>query len=243
MKNLLLSLFLLLSTISIAQPDDDVKYFTDAEVKHSRFSMALIVNPNYTDRRLINDEIPSGGGYDLKDTKASGSFQLNYNLDMFYAIGGALKIGVGFGRASAHYEVDEVNYYENRANNDTVKAGLAVDVSMYTVPIKLNFSTAVSDLWDLEVVPGLELNFVDKYKQVISPIGESNISTDRSDDVQSLNYSVNISLGGTYHLSDAWGVVVRGKAGYMLNPLIEQNNFPRETTYNFGLNLGLSYKF
>lgn len=245
MKNRILSLLLLVSGMAIAQPgDDDIEYFTDSKVKHSRFSAALILNPNYTDRRIINDELPpSGGGYDLIDTKAKGSFQLNYNAEFFYAIGGSFKVGMGFGRAAASYEVDEIRYYDNRPNNDTVKASLAVDVSMFTVPIKLNFNTRVSDLWSLEVVPALELNFVDKYNQVVTPVGESAISSDLSSRVQSLNYTVNLSLGGTYHLSEAWGIVVRGKGGYMLNAIIEEVDFPRETTFNFGVNLGLSYQF
>lgn len=241
--NLLLILFCL-SIAAYAQPDkdDDVVYFTDAQVNRSRFKVAAIVNPNYTDRRLINDEFPSGGGYDLQNTDASGSFQLNYNVDLFYALGSSLHVGIGLGRSGASYEVDEVIFYQNRVANDTVFAKLAVDVGMITVPIKFNFNTSVTDLWDLEIVPAVELNFFDSYNQVITPLGEASVTTDLSDKVQTLNYSASLSLGGTYRLTDSWGLIMRANVRYLLKPIIEETNFPRETIYNFGANIGLSYK-
>ncbi len=65
---------------------DNIDYYTDSQIKHSRFSLVFNLNPNYTDRRLINDEIPSGGTFDLLDEKSDGSFQLNCNLSLFYVV-------------------------------------------------------------------------------------------------------------------------------------------------------------
>lgn len=244
-KKISLLALLMLSSIAYAQPgdDDDVVYFTDSEVSHSRFSAAFILNPNYTDRRLINDEIPSGigGGYDLPNADADGSFQLNYNVDVFYAIGSSFDIGVGFGRSSSYYEVDNIRFYKDRL--DTVNARLAVKTGMYTVPIKLNFNTSVTDLWDLEVVPGVELNFFNVYDQTITPDGEQDVFSDLSSNTSSFNYSVNLSLGGTYKLTDSWGLIIRGNVRYLLKPIIEESDFPRETIYNFGANIGLKYDF
>lgn len=241
-KKISLIALLMLGLIAKAQPgDDDIIYFTDSKVKHSRFSIALLTNPNYTDRRLINGEIPSGGGYDLPNEDAKGAFQLNYNLDLFYAIGQSFDIGIGFGRSTAYYEVENISYYQNRA--DTVNANLAVKTGMYTVPIKLNFNTTVTDLWDLEVVPGVELNFFNVYDQMITPDGEEEVYSDLSSNTTAFNYSVNLSLGGTYKLTDSWGLVIRGNVRYLLKPIIEESNFPRETIYNFGSNIGLKYDF
>lgn len=241
-KKISLIAMLMLNALAYAQPgDDDVIYFTDSKVKHSRFSAALLLNPNYTSRRLINDEIPSGGGFDLPTEEANGAFQLNYNLDVFYSIGPSFDVGIGFGRSSAYFEVNDVSYYQNRL--DTVNADLSVRTRMYTVPIKFNFNTTVTDLWDLEVVPGVELNFFDVYDQTFSPDGEEDVYSDLSSMVESFNYSVNLSLGGTYKLSDNWGLVIRGNVRYLLKPIIEESNFPRETIYNFGANIGLKYDF
>jgi hypothetical protein len=242
MKKWLFGIFSLYSALAFAQPgDDDIEYFTDADITRSRFSAAILFNPNYTNRRLINDEVPSGGGYDLINENADGSFQLNYNAEVFYALGSAFDIGVGFGRTTADYSVNRVQYYENR--NDTVNAKLEVAISMYTIPLKLNFNTRVNDLWALEVVPAVEFNIMDEYDQRITPNGESTVSSDLSSEKQPLNYTVSLSLGGTYYLTESWGVVIRANGRYMLNPIIEKTNFPRETTYSFGANIGLRYKF
>lgn len=228
--------------MAYAQPgDDDVVYFTDSKVKHSRFSTAFILNPNFTNRRLINDEIPTGGGFDLPTSDAKGAFQLNYNLDLFYSIGPSFDVGIGFGRSTALFEVENISYYQDRL--DTVNADLSVRTGMYTVPIKLNFNSTVTDLWDLEVVPGVELNFFDVYDQTITPDGEEADFRDLSSKTVGFNYSVNLSLGGTYKLSDSWGLVIRGNVRYLLRPIIEESNFPRETIYNFGTNIGLKYIF
>jgi hypothetical protein len=114
---------------------------------------------------------------------------------------------------------------------------------MYTIPLKLNFNTRVNDLWALEVVPAVEFNIMDEYDQRITPNGESTVSSDLSSEKQPLNYTVSLSLGGTYYLTESWGVVIRANGRYMLNPIIEKTNFPRETTYSFGANIGLRYKF
>lgn len=233
----------MISAVCYAQPggDEEIVYFTDSKVKHSRFSAALLLNPNYTNRRLINDEIPLGGGFDLPTEDAKGGFQLNYNLDLFYSIGESFDIGVGFGRSTAFFEVNDISYYQDR--QDTVNADLSIKTGMYTVPIKLNFNTTVTDLWDLEVVPGVELGFFNVYEQTITPDGEAAVLQDLSSNTLGINYSVNLSLGGTYKLSDSWGLVIRGNVRYLLRPIIEEPNYPRETIYNFGTNIGLKYIF
>ncbi|MGB0176187.1 MAG: hypothetical protein ACPF9D_03410, partial [Owenweeksia sp.] len=147
MKNYLLMVALFVSAVAFAQPDDDVRYYTDSQVKHSRWSIALNLYPNYTDRRLINNEVPAGGGFDLPNDEAMGNFQFNYGLDFFYSLGSSFDVGLGFGRAAGNYTVDNVRLYQGRA--DTVLAKMEVGVSMYTVPLKLNFNTAITDILDL----------------------------------------------------------------------------------------------
>ncbi|HBF19379.1 MAG: hypothetical protein CMI36_14050 [Owenweeksia sp.] len=228
--------------MAFAQPgDDDVEYYTDSRVKHSRWSIAANLYPNYTDRRLINNEVPSGGGFNLPNEDAQGAFQLNYGLDFFYSIGSAFDVGIGIGRAAGNFSVDNVMLYQGRT--DTTLAKMEVGVSMYTVPLKLNFNTAITDILDLEVVPTVELNFVDKYDQTFTPRNENSFTNNLKDRTQSTNWSVGIGLGGTFNVTEEWGVIVRGNIKYMLNPLIEADNFPRETLISYGAVVGLKYKF
>lgn len=242
MKKTLFLVFALCSCWAYGQDDDEIVYFTDSKVKNSRFSIALGFNPNFTDRRLINDEVPSGGGFDMPNEDATGAFRVNGALDIYYSVGSALDVGVGFGYASGKYQVDNVMLYEGRT--DTILANMDVTTTMYTLPIRLNFNTSVSDLWDLEVVPMLELNFINKYEAIFKPVaGGSDIVFDRSDEVRSINYSVGLGLGGTYKLNENWGINTRASLKYMLNPIIEKTDFPRETLFGIGADIGIKYSF
>ncbi len=242
MRKIVILLLLLSGTVIFGQKNGDIDYYTDSEVTRSRFSLALILNPNYTDRRLINDEVPSGGGFDLPNENADGSIRLNYNLDLFYAIGSAFDIGIGFGYATASYSIDNVTFYQDRP--DTLQTDLKVGVSMFTVPIKFNFNTTMTDVFDLEVVPVVELVFVNDYEERFSPLNNgSDITLNFGSSARSINYMVGLGLGGTFRIADKWGLIVRGNAKYMLNSIIELDNFPRETLYSFGMDLGLKYSF
>lgn len=246
MKKLLTLLIGLSAMAAWAQPDDIV-YYEDSKVKNSRFSLALVANPNYTDRRLINDEIPAGAGFDLVDNKAKGGFAFNYNLDLFYSIGSSLDIGLGIGRANATFEVENASVYNtpqfDLGVSDTMLVNATTDVEMYTVPIKLNFNTSISDIFDLEVIPTVTLVFVDSYKTTFKATNVPDFTKDFTDQTNDLNYTVGISLGGTYNFADRWGFFVRFNARYLLKPLIEADNYPRETLYSFGSNLGLKFRF
>jgi len=66
---------------------------------------------------------------------------------------------------------------------------------------------------------------------------------DFTDLTRDLNYQVGIDLGGTYYFTDQLGLFVHFNARYMINNMLERDNFPRETIYSFGSNLGLKYSF
>ncbi len=246
MKKLLMVLLGLMSFGLMAQPDDDdddVIFYEDSQVNHSRIMLALNLDPNFTDRRLINSEIPTGGDFTLSSANAKGSFQLNYGVDVFFRVGSSLAVGLGVGRASSTYSVDNALYHGSSGLDSTL-VNIESKVGMYTLPIKLNFSTALSDVFDLEVVPQVQMNFLSDYENSIIPLNGGNIITqDRSDETQNITFSVGLGLGGTFKLSDNWGLFVRGEVKYMLSPMIDQRGYPRETLLSGGLNLGLKYSF
>ncbi len=244
MKKQMIALVLLgCCTLGYGQKDKrDIDYYSDSEVKESRFSIAALLLPNYTDRRLINDEVPSGGGLDLVNEDAMGSFALNYHLDLIYSVGSALDLSIGFGYMSTTYSFENAAYYFNR--NDTLTVNASTDVGLYTVPFKLNFNTSISDAFDLEVVPSVELAFINAYQTTYDPQnGGESFTVVYDERTNNINYLVGISLGGTFNLTENWGLIFRGNIKYMLNSLIEESNFPRETLYSFGINTGLRYRF
>ena len=115
---------------------------------------------------------------------------------------------------------------------------------MISIPLKVNFNTSISEVFSLEVIPMVEMNFLDSYVASIDYRDGSVRDTilNKSDDLRAFNWTVGLSLGGTYWFSDNWGVFVRASAKYMLNDMIAQD-WPRETLINFGGNLGLQVKF
>lgn len=246
---------LLISNALWAQPEDEIVYYTDSKVNNSRFNLALNVDPYFTDMRLINSDAENSLVNTFDDQlQASGDFRLNYGLDLFYEIGPSFHIGIGFGRSYGAYTWDQV-----LLDTNGLYASNAVEVAMYTVPIKVNFTTQISEVFSLEVVPTVEMNFLNRYSARFEYGGVANAPADSSfnlnDRLQDLNWSVGIALGGTYWFSDSFGFFVRGSIKYMLNDIIGTRNnlawpqatlieqWPRETLINFGGNLGLRVKF
>ncbi len=235
-------------SLSAQKKKDDIVYYDDAKVKNSKFGVALITNPNFSDRRLINNEIPVGGDFTLSNTKAIGSLQINYGIDIIYSLGSALDLSIGFGHGGINYKVENVimnDYNPQTGDTTTFRANFTNSARWYTIPFKFNFNTSVNDIWDLEVVPAIQINLPYDYTSEVEPINSimEKYTYDGTNDLNSPTYTVGLSLGGTYKFADNWGFIIRGNVSYMLNALIEQEGYPRETTLSFGLDLGLKYSF
>ncbi len=251
MKNwittLLCSFLLMLSFSASSQDDDEIVYFEDSRVKNSRMSLSLYGNPTYTDRRLLNDEIPFGGGYELATEDAEGAFQFNYGAQIFFSISSSLDVGTGFGFERASFTTRNAEFYldENNQVDTSLRqiVDVRTDVSMKVVPIMLNFNTSISETFDLEVIPTVSLTFIDSYETEFTTASGEKFSRDFSDDLLDLNYQVGIGLGGTYYLSEQWGFFLRFNARYLLNNMLQRDDFPRETIYSFGSNLGFKFSF
>jgi len=244
MKKLFFLAALLVMVLPLSsQGNEDIVYFEDSDVRQSRMSLALPANPNFTNRNLINDEIPEGGGFDLLVAETQGSFAFNYNLDVFYTLSSALDIGVGFGRANAAYTVSEVLVYESDSfvysPADTINFRAELSTNMWMLPIKLNFNTSISDIFDLEVIPAVSLIFPEKYSMSLTAPGMEAVDLDLSDFLRNLNWRVGISLGGTWYFAGNWGFFLRANANYLLNTMIEREGYPRETLYSFGADIGV----
>jgi hypothetical protein len=246
MKKIALLVGFLTPFLSWAQPEDDIVYYTDSKVNNSRFALAANFNPMWTDLRIIDDNVGlGGGGFNVDEDLAEGTLQFNYHLDLIFKLNASFEISVGFGQAFGGYNLESTTYFGSETGGDTIIASDEVAVSMFTVPVKINFNSSISDVFDLEVVPTIELNFIDQYRATFTPLdGAPAFTEDFTDDTQSINYSVGIALGGTYWFADKWGVFVRGGVKYMLNQMVvDIPDFPRETLLNYGGNVGLRYNF
>lgn len=222
---------------------EETIYYTDSYVRNSRFAIALNANPAFTDLRLINDDLGLGTDFDLSEDNAQGTWQLNYHADLIFELSETFDISVGLGRAFGEYRLGDVLFYQGRS--DSITVDYRADVSMTTIPIKINFNSSISEVFDLEVVPSVELNFIDNYNSLFIPEDPASESFERdySEFIQEFNYSVGIHVGGTFWIADRWGLFVRGGIKYMLNQIITRDNFPRETLLNVGANTGVRFNF
>jgi hypothetical protein len=240
MKNIASLVLILCGLLAWAQPDDEIVYYTDSDVKDSRFGIALNFNPYFTDLRLINDDAESSQFTSFSEVNSSGTFQLDYQLDLFYELNNSFQIGIGVARAFGGYTINQVQV---PIDSFSVTADDEVRLSMWSIPIKINFSTSISDVFDLEVLPSFEINFLDSYQASLDFADPSIPDTVlRPQNLRDVNYSVGIALGGTYWFADQWGVFVRGSIRYMLNDMVE-SDWPRETLINFGANTGVRFRF
>jgi hypothetical protein len=248
MKKLFTLFLIALCLGAIAQPDDEIVYFTDSEVNDSRFALALNLNPYYTDIRLINDDATTSQLSTFSDEfEATGAFVFDYGMDLFYEIGTSFHVGIGIARSHCAYTWNDIAFDTTMPN---ILADNKVEVSMITVPIKVNFTTRLSDVFSLEVVPMVELNFLDSYSASLTYNGAAGAPADSTfnlnDRLKDVNWSVGIALGGTYWLTNEWGVFVRGSVRYLLNDMVQSSadfDWPRETLLNFGLNTGVRVRF
>lgn len=244
MKKALFLLLWLPATWALAQKDDknEIVYYTDSDVRDFRLGVALNANPMNTDLRLINDDLGEGGTFKATTDVADGTWKVNYHLDLIYELNSTFDLSVGFGYAYGGYTLQNINYFGEGI--DTLAGDYRVGVGMYTIPIKINFNSSISEVFDLEVVPMVELNFINRYQgsfllanQTTQPLG------DVSDKLQKTNYSVGIMVGGQYWVTDDFGFFARGGIKYMLNQMVDSDAFPRETLLNLGANVGVRYNF
>jgi len=222
---------------------DKIEYFTDSQIKRSRFSIALNAQPAFINRRIINNEFNGGGGVDLGDDDAQGAFKFNYGVDFFYKLSSSFAIGLGYGFMQAEYDIDELLFSFERP--DTLRASQNVNITTHNIPLKINFSTQLTDIFWLEIVPNLELNFMTRYESEFRPKDGSLPSFSENFDgrTNEVNASAGIGLGGKFYVSERWDFFIRADLKYMLNELLLIEGFPRESLVGYGSTLGFRYNF
>lgn len=220
---------------------EETVYYTDSRVKDSRFDIALNANPTYSTMRLINDDGSGSIFESFSEVDVRGGFVLDYGLDLFYELAPSFQIGLGFARNDGIYTLEGINTV---GFGDTLGSEYRARVGMYSLPLKINFRSSISETFDLEVVPMLQLNFLQSYEAGFAFANGARPDTTLvlDDQLRNTNFTVGLALGGTFWLGDNWGLFTRFSINYMLNNPIEEN-WPRETLLSIGGNLGVRYRF
>ncbi|MFN3951340.1 MAG: hypothetical protein ACK4KT_02940 [Thermaurantimonas sp.] len=114
------------------------------------------------------------------------------------------------------------------------------------VPIQFSFRGSITEVFDLEFIPLIQLNFLRNYrgKAFDKQTGAELIQFDITEQAEKFNITVGVSLSGNFRLIEEFSVFVRPFFHYMLNPMFENSeNFPRERYFSAGLTVGLRYYF
>jgi hypothetical protein len=146
---------------------------------------------------------------------------------------------VYFGSAAFSYPEIEFN---SPISDTAFNVQLSEEASYVNVPIGISFKTEMDDGWWLEVIPALELSWLQRY-QSNEKVNENEQTIDRLPVARDFHTWVSFQLGATYKPFDTWGYSIRFQGRYQLNSLIENSLYLRETLYNIGVNAGIQYRF
>lgn len=247
MRNFLVIALVASSLLALAQKEEEVEFYTDSDVSRSVVGIGLRFDPFYANRSLLgNDPLNSSSGFSLGSSSSKGRFGYNLGGDLYFKISERLELGlgVGYGKYGFQTEVDHPDPSLNYNLDSTSNYRAATNLSTINVPLMINFNTRMNDLWSLEIVPMVELVFVNTYQVEFEDKSTGELQLrDLKADARGHNWNVGLGLGGTYHITPKFGVFVRGQFKYLLTPLIEGGTRPREVFYSVGATTGLRYYF
>ncbi|MCX8148797.1 outer membrane beta-barrel protein [Thermaurantimonas aggregans] len=237
------SILILIPVIGIAQKDgkEKIVYFTDSQTKKSNISLALNVNPYLTNRRIMSDSVGLGGlpiG-SSNESRTSPVFAYSFGGDLIFRLASSLELWAGVQYGTLGFR--DRNYEFNQQTYD-----LTSKLSFINVPIQFSFRGSITEVFDLEFIPLIQINFLRSYTGRISDkqSGSQIDQFDMTNEARKINYTVGISLSGNFRLAEEYSIFVRPFFHYMLNPMFENNaNFPRERYFSTGLTIGLRYYF
>lgn len=235
------SVFLLIPIIGFAQKDgkDKIVYFTDSQIKKSNISLALNFNPYITNRRIMSDSIGLGGlpVGSSNEARTSPVFAYSFGGDLVFRLASSLELWTGVQYGTLGYR--DRNYEFNQQTYD-----LRSRLSFINVPVQFSFRGTITEVFDLEFIPMIQVNFLRTYRGTISDKQNGNQveQFDVTDQARKINYTVGISLSGNFRLAEEYAIFVRPFFHYMLNPMFENNpNFARERYFSTGLTIGLRF--
>ena len=237
---LLLALFPMIVVAQRGQKEEKITYFTDSEVKRSSFSLATDGSLFYNNRSRIGEGFTpgqSGSTDDLPST--NGTLGWNSAFHLVWRITGSLEVWGGVAYAIGGWTDKHTEYMDQ---NSITKASL----DFINFPIQFNFRSQLNDLWDLEILPMIEINMLNSYTEDVYLRSNPDIrliSSELTQDARLFNYTIGLSISARYRFYENWSMHFRPFFHYMLNSLIDDPDRPRDVLYGTGLSVGFRYQF
>lgn len=230
MKKLFVLVFILSFSLNIkAQKDKEEKitYYTDDVVKRSKVYAGLHYSPYFLTRNVVRAETTPNDPINLiLNQGTKGGFGQAYGLDLYYKFGSSLHIGVGINGSNGSYSVDFAEAVKDFIPADSIQGSYiaTTKVSYLNVPIQFVYSIPIGDNWEMEVIPSVEMNFLQSLNrsgtQEPEEVGE-NIWGDITQQGRDLNWTVAIGVGANYRITPKFTAFVRPHFKYQLQPLLK----------------------
>ena len=256
MKKLLALIFILSFAFNLKaqkEKEEKITFYTDDVVKRSKVYMGLHYSPYFLTRNVVRAETsPNDPVNLLLNNSTKGGFGQAYGLDLYYKFGSSLHFGIGVNASNGSFSVDfkealtDVGIPADSISGDYIAT---TKVSYINVPLQFVYSVAFTDQWELEVIPSVEMNFV----QSIDRTGTNEPELDGvawgdiTDQARDLNWTVAIGIGGNYRITPKFTVFARPHFRYTLRPMLktsgEYNDNPNEILMWIGGQTGIRLYF
>jgi hypothetical protein len=256
MKNILALIFILSFSFSMkAQKDKEEKivFYTDDVVKRSKVYAGLHYSPYFLTRNVVAAGTTPGAGINyLLNESTKGGYGQSYGLDLYYKFGSSLHFGLGVNASNGSYQIDikealiNVGIISDSIDGDYITT---TKVSYINVPIQFVYSIPFGDNWELEVIPAVEMNFLQSLNR--SGTNEDDITEidwgDIKEQGRDLNWTVSIGIGANYRITPKFTVFARPHFKYQLRPLLqtsgEYSDNPNEVLMWIGGQTGIRFYF
>lgn len=231
-----------------AQPDDDVDFFTDSDVKQSILGIDIYATPNITSSNLLEENRAFlFGDYTYQSSENTGGFGLNYGLGLVIAPNRTLDFRLGIQYGVYRFGYDLVEVFDS--NDELLTTGTSsIEVTFIDVPVKMAFHQPLGDNWEVEYGIGLEFNFLRDYTNTIqleenSFFNELDQTQDYTDSANANNLTISLQLGINYQITSNVHLIFTPNFRYVFRSLVPNGSQNQEAFYTLGAISGLRFRF
>lgn len=220
--------------------EERIIYFTDDQVKRSSVFLAADGSGIYSNRSVLGQR---GAGFAPgaveQIPRSRATFAYHYGGYFGIRLSRSLEVSFGVSQNNA-------GWLNRRTEYEGIATQTRVRLNQTNLPVHFSFFSKMNDFLILEVVPMLELNMLTSYTEDISmrrePFSDL-VKLDLVDEARQFNISVGIAIGGRFMLTDQFSFYARPFFRYMVNPILETDDRPREVVWGVGLMTGLRFDF
>ena len=232
--------------------EEKIIFYTDDVVKRSKVYMGLHYSPYFLTRNVVRAETTPNDPINLilnRGTK--GGFGQAYGIDLYYKFGSSLHFGVGINGSNGSYSVDFKEALLDFIDPDSIQGSYiaTTKVSYLNVPLQFVYSIPFGDNWELEVIPGVEMNFIQSLDRsgTNEPELDGVVWGDITQQARNLNWTVSIGVGANYRITPKFTAFARPHFKYQLRPLLETSgefsDNPNEILMWIGGQTGIRFYF